>query len=106
MNNNLVFCISQAIMTRDPARWDPNQHARQILPHYVGYNIGDCDLILGPALVGEHWFCFAFEPKTQKFNVLDSMRASLQRKKTTSKQKKAATYDPQEMAITGCVRCY
>ncbi|XP_028805938.1 uncharacterized protein LOC114760818 [Neltuma alba] len=89
-------------MIRDPARWDPNYHARQIIPQFVGYNIGDCDLVMGPALVGEHWFCFALEPNTMKFYVLDSMRGTVQSKKTTTKKKQAVTYDPQEMAIAGC----
>ncbi|KAI9084567.1 hypothetical protein K1719_033555 [Acacia pycnantha] len=56
------------------------------------YNIGDCDLIMGPILVKEHWFCVALDPSTMSFYVLDSMN----NKVYTSKKKQTAFVNPSQ----------
>ncbi|XP_028751581.1 uncharacterized protein LOC114757063 [Neltuma alba] len=88
-----------AILAANPSRWDARKREKQLLPEYVGYNIGDCDLIFGPTLVGAHWFCLVLEPKTMNFYVLDSMKPSFPAKKS---KKKGAADDDMMTVVTGC----
>ncbi|XP_028755906.1 uncharacterized protein LOC114715276 [Neltuma alba] len=88
-----------AILAANPSRWDARKREKQLLPEYVGYNIGDCDLIFGPTLVGAHWFCLMLEPKTMNFYVLDSMKPSFPAKKS---KKKGAADDDIMTVVTGC----
>ncbi|XP_028755658.1 uncharacterized protein LOC114715020 [Neltuma alba] len=62
-------CLVQLMVTR----WSVAVSEKELQEQDVGYNIGDCDLILGPVLVDQHWFCFMLEPKVINFYVLDSL---------------------------------
>ncbi|XP_028800237.1 ubiquitin-like-specific protease ESD4 [Neltuma alba] len=86
-----------AIMAVNPSRWDARKREKQFSPEYVDYNIGDCDLIFGPTLIGAHWFCLVIEPKTMNFYVLDSMKPSFAAKK--SKKKGVADDDMMTVVI-------
>ncbi|XP_028767477.1 uncharacterized protein LOC114725158 [Neltuma alba] len=73
-------------MLGNPSQWRASENKRAILPQHIGYNLGDCDLIFGPAIVESHWFCFVLEPKTMHFYVLDSMRLPNDMPKKTKKK--------------------
>ncbi|KAI9078223.1 hypothetical protein K1719_039837 [Acacia pycnantha] len=59
-------------MSNNPQKWSLEAHEKEILPEHIGYNIGDCDFIVGPTLHLIHWFCYIFEMKTMCFYDLDS----------------------------------
>ena len=50
------------------------------LPKYIKNDISKCDLVVGPILVDEHWYCLVLEPKTMTMYVLGSMRPSFNKK--------------------------
>ncbi|XP_054785926.1 uncharacterized protein LOC129292389 [Prosopis cineraria] len=60
-------------MTKNPSRWNIDENAKHIIPEHLGYNLGDCDFIFGPTVVGNHWFCFVLELRTMKFYIINSM---------------------------------
>ena len=60
-------------MVADPLKWSLEDNEKEILPEYIGYNIGDCELIFGPTLFHDHWFCYVLETKTMWFHTLDSL---------------------------------
>ena len=60
-------------MVADPLKWSLEDNEKEILPEYIGYNIGDCELIFGPTLLHDHWFCYVLETKTMWFHTLDSL---------------------------------
>ena len=59
-------------MTNNPQKWSWEGHQKEILPEHIGYNIGDCDLIFGPTLHANHWFCYVLDTKSMRFYALDS----------------------------------
>ncbi|XP_028764296.1 uncharacterized protein LOC114722432 [Neltuma alba] len=89
-----------AIMAANPKLWDATKRKKQFLPENVGYNIGECDLIFGPTLVGAHWFCVVLEPSTMNFYVLDSMKPNLEGKKKS--KKKGVIIDDMTTVVTEC----
>ncbi|KAI9088975.1 hypothetical protein K1719_029254 [Acacia pycnantha] len=84
-----------SLFVTKPSSWKVAEWEHLLLPQHIGYNIGDCDLIMGPILVKEHWFCVALDPSTMSFYVLDSMN----NKVYTSKKKQTAFVNPQSTAI-------
>ncbi|KAI9076369.1 hypothetical protein K1719_041684 [Acacia pycnantha] len=80
----------QSLFVTKPSSWKVAEWEHLLLPQHIGYNIGDCDLIMGPILVKEHWFCVALDPSTMSFYVLDSMN----NKVYTSKKKQTAFVNP------------
>ncbi|KAI9083318.1 hypothetical protein K1719_034684 [Acacia pycnantha] len=59
-------------MANNPHKWSLEAHEKELLPEHIGYNIGDCDFIVGPTLHLSHWFCYIFEIKTMCFYAIDS----------------------------------
>ncbi|KAI9081701.1 hypothetical protein K1719_036355 [Acacia pycnantha] len=59
-------------MAKNPQKWSLEAHEKELLPEHIGYNIGDCDFIVGPTLHLSHWFCYIFEIKTMCFYAIDS----------------------------------
>ncbi|KAI9084904.1 hypothetical protein K1719_033077 [Acacia pycnantha] len=76
-------------MANNPHKWSLEAHEKELLPeHIVGYNIGDCDFIVGPTLHLSHWFCYIFEIKTMSFYAIDSYVDNLTYEKMRMKKKK------------------
>ncbi|KAI9127587.1 hypothetical protein K1719_000580 [Acacia pycnantha] len=86
---------NRSLFVTKPSSWKVAEWEYLLLPQHIGYNIGDCDMIMGPILVKEHWFCVALDPSTMSFYVLDSMN----NKVYTSKKKQTAFVNPQSTAI-------
>ncbi|KAI9125447.1 hypothetical protein K1719_004063 [Acacia pycnantha] len=75
--------------------WKVSEWKQQLLLEHIGYNIGDCDLIMESMWVEEHWFCMALDPSMMNFYVLDSMRTKVYMSKNESiKKKKSACVNP------------
>ncbi|KAI9102101.1 hypothetical protein K1719_023611 [Acacia pycnantha] len=55
---------NRSLFVTKPSSWKVAEWKHLLLPQHIGYNIGDCDLIMGPILVKEHWFCVALDPST------------------------------------------
>ncbi|XP_028801497.1 uncharacterized protein LOC114756730 [Neltuma alba] len=87
-------------MAHDPT-WKAQKYKKLFLPEFLGYNLAECDFIIGPALVGQHWFCVAIQPSTLDFHVIDSMRNHFGTKDRKQK-KKVVIKDPVEMAVDDC----
>ena len=87
-------------MASNPITWNVNSRKKQLMPEHVGYNLADCDLIIGPTLVRAHWFCLALEPRTMNFYVLDSLVENV-----FSKKGKKASAKGKEMTfvVKACV---
>ncbi|KAI9080946.1 hypothetical protein K1719_037107 [Acacia pycnantha] len=86
---------NRSLFVTKPSKWKVLEWEHLLLPQHIGYNIGDCDPIMGPILVKEHRFCVALEPSTMSFYVLDSMN----NKVYTSKKKQTAFVNPESTAI-------
>ncbi|KAI9111154.1 hypothetical protein K1719_017765 [Acacia pycnantha] len=82
---------NRSLFVTKPSSWKVAEWKQQLFPQYIGYNIGDCDLIMGPILVKEHWFFIAMDPSTMNLYVLDS----LNNKVYMSKKKKTTFVNPQ-----------
>ncbi|KAI9075638.1 hypothetical protein K1719_042388 [Acacia pycnantha] len=65
------------LLATKPLGWKVSQWKQLLLPQHIGYNIADCDLIMGPVLVDQHWFCIAIDPSTMNYYVLDSMKSNV-----------------------------
>ncbi|KAI9072898.1 hypothetical protein K1719_045143 [Acacia pycnantha] len=96
-----IFSADQMnLLNIKPVGWKVSEWKQQLLPQYIGYNMCDCDLIMGPMLVAEHWFCMAIDPSTMNFYVLDSMNTKVYLSKNqASNKKKTAGASPQAKAI-------
>ncbi|KAI9126394.1 hypothetical protein K1719_002815 [Acacia pycnantha] len=68
--------------------WKVSQWKQQLFPEHIDYNIGDCDLIMGPVLADQHWFCISIDPSTKNFYVLDSMKTNIVMSKNESNTKR------------------
>ncbi|XP_028784898.1 sentrin-specific protease 2-like [Neltuma alba] len=77
VNRHIFSADFMQKMVANPLRWKWEDHEKEILPEYIGYNIGDCDFIFGPTLFEDHWFCYVFETKTMTFHALDSLVDSI-----------------------------
>ncbi|XP_028755568.1 uncharacterized protein LOC114714944 [Neltuma alba] len=108
-------------MAANPLRWSLEKHEHEILPEYIGYNIGDCDFIFGPTLFNYHWFCYVIDVRTMRFYALDSLvdnltMLRLQRKeeeaiKTGKKPKRKqgkrkGKIDPKQFMARGIRDCF
>ncbi|XP_028752054.1 uncharacterized protein LOC114756887 isoform X2 [Neltuma alba] len=100
VKRHIFYADFMAIMAANPKLWDATKRKKQFLPENVGYNIGECDLIFGPTLVGAHWFCVVLEPSTMNFYVLDSMKPNLEGKKKS--KKKGVIIDDMTTVVTEC----
>ncbi|KAI9101474.1 hypothetical protein K1719_023956 [Acacia pycnantha] len=88
------------LLNRKPAGWKVSEWKQQLLPEHIGYNMGDCDLIMGPMLVAEHWFCMALDPTAMNFYVLDSMKTKVYiSKNQASKKKENRVYNCKTVAF-------
>ncbi|KAI9109842.1 hypothetical protein K1719_018883 [Acacia pycnantha] len=88
------------LLATKPLGWKVSQWKQLLLPQHIGYNIADCDLIMGPVLVDQHWFCIAIAPSTMNYYVLDSMKSNLVMSMNEySTKKKTAFANPQATAI-------
>ncbi|XP_028770192.1 uncharacterized protein LOC114727669 [Neltuma alba] len=76
--------------------WSVAVSKKELQEEHVGYNIGDCDLILGPALVDQHWFCFVLEPKVMNFYVLDSLNVYVSGQPKKKNKQKGTIVDDME----------
>ncbi|KAI9122049.1 hypothetical protein K1719_006738 [Acacia pycnantha] len=96
-----IFSADQMnLLNIKPVGWKVSEWKQQLLPQYIGYNMCDCDLIMGPMLVLEHWFRMAIDPSTMNFYVLDSMNTKVYLSKNqASNKKKTAGASPQAKAI-------
>ncbi|KAI9108231.1 hypothetical protein K1719_020714 [Acacia pycnantha] len=96
-----IFSADQMnLLNIKPVGWKVSEWKQQLLPQYIGYNMCDCDLIMGPMLVAEHWFCMAIDPSTMNFYVLDSMNTKVYLSKNRAgNKKKTAGASPQAKAI-------
>ncbi|KAI9078567.1 hypothetical protein K1719_039505 [Acacia pycnantha] len=83
---------NRTLLAGKPSSWKVSEWKQQLLPEHIGYNIGDCDLIIGPMLVKEHWFCMALDPSTMNLYVLDSMRTKVYMSKNESSKRKKTTF--------------
>ncbi|XP_028763103.1 uncharacterized protein LOC114721456 [Neltuma alba] len=77
VNRHIFSADFMQKMVANPLRWKWEDHEREILPKYIGYNIGDCDFLFGPTLFENHWFCYVLETKTMTFYALDSLVDSI-----------------------------
>ncbi|XP_028791761.1 uncharacterized protein LOC114747576 [Neltuma alba] len=77
VNRHIFSADFMQKMVANPLRWKWEDHEREILPKYIGYNIGDCDFLFGPTLFEDHWFCYVLETKTMTFYALDSLVDSI-----------------------------
>ncbi|KAI9104390.1 hypothetical protein K1719_022962 [Acacia pycnantha] len=59
-------------MANNLHKWSLEAHEKELLPEHIGYNIGDCNFIVGPTLHLSHWFCYIFDIKTMCFYAIDS----------------------------------
>ncbi|KAI9087350.1 hypothetical protein K1719_030670 [Acacia pycnantha] len=95
---------NRTLLAGKPSSWKVSEWKQQLLLEHTGYNIGDCDLIIGPMLVEEHWFCMVLDPSMMNFYVLNSMRTKIYMSKNeSSKKKKTAFVNPQATTITKIV---
>ncbi|KAI9083697.1 hypothetical protein K1719_034398 [Acacia pycnantha] len=76
------------LLAKKLSGWKVSQWKQQLLPEHIGYNIGDCDLIMGPMLVAKHWLCMALDRSTMNFYVLDSMKTKVYMSKNQANQKR------------------
>ncbi|KAI9078169.1 hypothetical protein K1719_039868 [Acacia pycnantha] len=95
---------NRALLAKTSSGWKVAECKQQLLTEHIGYNIGDCDLIMGPMLVDQHWFLLALDPSTLNFYVLDSMKTKVYMSKNEfTKKKETAFANPQATTITNIV---
>ena len=73
-NHNIVLLCFQSIIQSNSTGWTPEGRKNELLPQYVQHNIAECDFLIGPALVGDHWICFVLDTRTGFAYVLDSSK--------------------------------
>ncbi|KAI9126267.1 hypothetical protein K1719_002688 [Acacia pycnantha] len=97
---------NRTLLAGKPLGWKVAEWKHILLPDQLGYNIADCDLLMGPMLVDEQWFYMALDPRTMNFYVLDSMKTKVYMSKNeSSKMNKSEFANPQAMVINKIV-CY
>ncbi|KAI9114711.1 hypothetical protein K1719_014409 [Acacia pycnantha] len=77
-------------MANNPSRWSLEAHEKELLPEHIGYNIGDCDFIVGPTLHLSHWFCYIFDIKTMCFYAINSYVDNLTYLRIQTEEEEAA----------------
>ena len=70
------------------------------MPRHIGLDMSKCELIFGPMLADEHWYCLVLEPKTMNVHILDSIN----RTPSKNQRQKNVSADRQMDVAHRCVR--